>query len=144
MAQADIILSSGRYLRDWAEGRGARNLTNKRPAFRRPANMARKQGCRPTGYCHNQWQSGFFNSAGIDLMAIGKLLLLQPHPQILNVLRSSRNNLYRFLLQDNKVLMVIYLKNALSELGYRTIYSAGRSENPSSPGNGTCPRPSLY
>jgi len=57
-AQADIFLTSGRYLREWAKGQAQEILPDLRPVSQTFASGGWSAGCQLSGYCRHQRQPG--------------------------------------------------------------------------------------
>jgi riboflavin biosynthesis pyrimidine reductase len=123
-SQADILLSSGRYLREWAEGRAQEILQVDDPRFADLREWRKERGLPPQADIA-------VISASLDfpippvLMSAGRrvVVLTTEHPDAARV-REIEAQGAKVLIAGKKSVDGSLLLKRLSELGYRSVYSA--------------------
>ncbi|MDD5371264.1 MAG: dihydrofolate reductase family protein [Anaerolineaceae bacterium] len=123
-SQADIILSSGRYLREWAEGRAQEMLQVDDPRFADLREWRKERGLPPQADIA-------VISASLDfpippaLMSAGRrvVVVTTEHPDAARV-REIEDQGAQVLIAGKKSVDGSLLLKRLSELGYRSVYSA--------------------
>ncbi|MEM7333249.1 MAG: dihydrofolate reductase family protein [Chloroflexota bacterium] len=124
VAQADVVISSGRYLRDWEDGRAQEILDVDNPKFADLRAWREAQGLKP--HPDIVIISGSLNFPVPKILtAAGRKLLIfttstAPHKQ-LNRLRQETDHLY---ITGEQSVDGQQLVNQLKELGYQAIYNA--------------------
>ena len=123
-AQADVIISSGRYLRDWAEGRAQEILQVDDPRFADLRDWRRQQGLPP------QPDMGII-SASLDfpippvLTAGGRKVIIfttaNPDPHRVSEIKKQAG---RVIVAGNESVAGEQMVHYLAALGYKTIYSS--------------------
>lgn len=123
-AQADIIISSGRYLRDWADGRAQEILRVDDPAFADLRDWRQAQGLKPQPDIAIISGSLDFPIPEV-LTANGRRVIVfttaNPDPTRAAEIEFQAGNLY--VAGENSV-SGEKMVQILAELGYQTVYSA--------------------
>ena len=120
-----LIISSGRYLRDWADGRAQEILQIRRSPLRRPAPMAAK-----SAVCRRQPDiaiiSGSMRFPVPEVLTSGgrKVIIFtsaNADPERVSAIESDS---CRVVVAGNERVEGATLVQRMSEMGYKTIYSA--------------------
>lgn len=123
-AQADIILSSGRYLREWAAGRAQEILQVNDPRFVDLRQWREENGLAPLPDIAILSNSLNFPIPPV-LTAGGRKVVIvtagKPDPEVVKKIESHEA---RVVVAGEKSIRGELLSRILAEMGYRTIYSA--------------------
>ncbi|MCB8985888.1 MAG: dihydrofolate reductase family protein [Ardenticatenaceae bacterium] len=124
-AQADIIISSGRYLRDYADGRAQEILQTDDPRFADLRTWREEQGLAPLPDL--AIISGSLNFPIPDILtAAGRRVVIfttaNPDPQRVRELETHAGQV--IVAGDDITVDGAQMVQSLHDLGYRTIYSA--------------------
>ena len=123
-AQADIIISSGRYLRDWADGRAQEILQIDDPRFADLRDWRQSQGLSPQPDI--AIISGSLRFPIPDVLTAGgrKVVVFttaKPDPDRVAEIESKRAQV---VIAGNERVEGATLVQRMTEMGYRTVYSA--------------------
>jgi riboflavin biosynthesis pyrimidine reductase len=123
-AQADLIISSGRYLRDWADGRAQEILRVDDPRFADLREWREKQGLKPQPDIAIISGSLDFPIPAV-LTANGRRVIVfttaNPDPTRAAEIEAQAGNL--FIAGEHSV-SGVKMAQKMAELGYQTVYSA--------------------
>lgn len=123
-AQADLIISSGRYLRDWADGRAQEILRVDDPAFADLRDWRQEQGLKPQPDIAIISGSLDFPIPDV-LTANGRSVVVfttaNPDPIRAAEIEDQAGNLY---IVGEESVSGANMVQKMNELGYQTVYSA--------------------
>ncbi|MCB8946318.1 MAG: dihydrofolate reductase family protein [Ardenticatenaceae bacterium] len=123
-AQADVIISSGRYLRDWADGRAQEILEVDDPRFADLRQWRRQQGLPPQPDIAIISRSLDFPIPPL-LTAVGRRVIIftttNPNPQRVREIESQAGQV---IVAGATSVAGNQMVQHLTQLGYQTIYSA--------------------
>lgn len=124
-SQADIIISSGRYLKDWAQGNAQEILQVDDPRFAELRNWRRSQGLSPQADFAIVSSSLNFPIPDI-LTACGRKVVVfttaDPKPERVKAI--EKKGVQVIVAGNRKSVNGATMVNNLTELGYRTIFSS--------------------
>lgn len=124
-SQADIIISSGRYLQDWAQGNAQEILQVDDPRFAELRNWRRSRGLSP--HADIAIISGSLNFPLPDILTVcGRKVVVfttaDPKPE--RVTAIEKKGVPVIVAGDRKSVNGATMVNQLTKLGYRTIFSS--------------------
>jgi riboflavin biosynthesis pyrimidine reductase len=125
VAQADIILSSGRYLRDWAEGRAQEILQVNDPRFADLRNWREKNGLPAQPDIAILSSSLDFPIPPVLTQGGRKVVIVTTSSADPKRLDEIKKQPVQVVVAGNQSIEGDQLKQSLLDLGYRTIYSSG-------------------
>lgn len=122
-AQADLIISSGRYLRDWAEGRAQEILQTDDPRFADLREWRKAQGLKPQPDIAINSSSLEFSIPEVLTKNGRKAIFFttaNPKPERVREIEANAGQV--IVAGENRVEGKLFAQHA-AQLGYRTIYS---------------------
>ena len=123
-AQADLIISSGRYLRDWAEGRGQEILEIDKPRFADLRRWREKQGLKPQPDI--AIISGSLNFPIPELLTANgrKVVVFTTSKAPVDRVKAIEGQAGQVMVAGETAVDGRILVEKAAQLGYRTIYNA--------------------